>query len=245
MNYTFGLQLYSLREDTKTDHIATIKKLASMGYKNVEFAGYYGMNGKDMKSLLDDLGMKGISSHVGYHLFTDSEAFKNEVEFNHAVENDTIVLPYYSFPDEEAAKASVENIGKMMEAFKKEGFKFGYHNHAHEFKKFDSGKCPMDYIRSIDGIKLQPDVFWVKTAGIDPIEFIKENSGRIISVHMKEYGADGTNIEFGNGILPWKEIMKEAEKAGSTVGIIEQEQYTCAPLESVKICIDNLNKIFN
>jgi sugar phosphate isomerase/epimerase len=245
MSYTFGLQLYSLREATAADHISTIKKLAEMGYKNVEFAGYYGMSGKEMKTLLDDLGMKGISSHVGYHLFADKDAFKREVEFNHAVGNPHIVLPYYSFPDEEAAKASVDKIGAMMEAFKKEGFDFGYHNHAHEFSKFESGKCPMDYIRSIDGIKLQPDVFWVKTAGIDPVEFIKENSGRIISVHMKEYASDGTNIEFGNGILPWKEIMTEAEKAGSSIGIIEQEQYTVEPIDSVKICIDNLNKIFN
>ncbi len=245
MNYTFGLQLYSLRDDTKKDHISTIKKLAEMGYKNVEFAGYYGMSGNEMKTLLDDLGIKGISSHVGYHLYENAEAFKNEVEFNHAVGNNHIVLPYYSFPDEEAAKESVDKIGKMMEAFKKEGFDFGYHNHAHEFKKFDSGKCPMDYIRSINGMKLQPDVFWVKTAGLDPVEFIKENQGRIISVHMKEFASDGSNIEFGNGILPWKEIMTEAEKAGTSIGIIEQEQYTCAPLDSVKICIDNLNKIFN
>ncbi len=243
--YNFGLQLYSLREDTKTDHVTTIKKLAAMGYKNVEFAGYYGMSGKEMKALLDDLGMKGISSHVGYHLFTDKDAFKNEVEFNHAVGNNHIVLPYYSFPDEEAAKASVDNIGNMMEAFKKEGFEFGYHNHAHEFKKFESGKCAMDYIRTINGILLQPDVFWVRTAGIDPIEFIKENSGKLLSIHMKEYGEDGSNVELGNGILPWKEIMEEAEKAGTNIGIIEQEQYSCAPIDSVKICIDNLNKIFN
>ncbi len=245
MNYTFGLQLYSLRDDTKLDHISTIKKLAAMGYKNVEFAGYYGMNGKEMKTLLDDLGMKGISSHVGYHLFADKEAFKNEVEFNHAVGNPHIVLPYYSFPDEEAAKEAVDKIGEMMEAFKKEGFDFGYHNHAHEFKKFESGKCPMDYIRSINGMKLQPDVFWVKTAGVNPIEFIKENAGRIISVHMKEYGANGENVELGTGILPWAEIMAEAEKAGTNIGIIEQEEYTCPPMDSVKICIDNLNKIFN
>ena len=242
--YKFGLQLYSVRDDAQADHIATIKKLAAMGYKNVEFAGYYGMSGTEMKSLLDDLGMQGISSHVGYHLFADPDSFKREVEFNHAVGNTDIVLPHYSFPDEEAAKASVDNIGAMMEAFKKEGFRFGYHNHAHEFHKFESGKCPMDYIRSINGIMLQPDVFWVKTAGVDPIEFIRENSGRVISIHMKEYAADGSNAELGNGILPWQDIMAKAAKAGATTGIIEQEQYSCAPIDSVKICIDNLNKIF-
>ncbi len=239
----YGLQLYSLRDDTKIDHLGTLKKVAEMGYENVEFAGYYGMNGKEMKDYLDSLGMKAISSHLGYNCFTDH--FKEEVEFNHAVGNDTIVLAYYGIKTIEDAKRSVDEIGKMADAFIKEGFKFGYHNHAFEFAPLDdNGTCGMDYIRTIQNVKLQPDVFWVKTAGLDPVKFIKENAGKILAVHMKEYGTDGFNVEFGNGVLPWKEIVAEAEKAGATMGIIEQEQYTCPPIESVKICAENLKKIF-
>ena len=123
MDKRFGLQLYSLREDTAKDAALVLKKVAEMGFQSIEFAGYYGIGGKEMKMLLEDLGLKAISSHVGYHRFTDN--FKEEVEFNHAVGNTNIVLPWYKIDTLEDAKKSVEEIGKMREAFLAEGFDFG------------------------------------------------------------------------------------------------------------------------
>ena len=77
------------------------------------------------------------------------------------------------------------------------------------------------------------------------MEFLKKHSDKLISVHLKEYGENGENIEFGNGILPWREIMDVAEKAGAPIGIIEQEEYSVDPLDSIKTCLKNLNTIFN
>lgn len=244
MDKRFALQLYSLRDDTAKDAAAVLKQVAAMGFQSIEFAGYYGIGGREMKMLLEDLGLTAISSHVGYARFTDH--FKEEVEFNHAVGNQHIVLPYYGIQNTEDAKRAVEDIGKMQEAFAREGFEFGYHNHAFEFTPLDeNGTCGMDYIASIQDLKLQPDVFWIKTAGIDPVAFIEQNTGRLISIHMKEYGSDGKNAEFGNGILPWQEIMKAAEAGGTSIGILEQEEYSCPPLESVAIGAKNIEKIFN
>lgn len=237
----FALQLYSLRDEMAADHVGTIKKVAAMGYKNVEFAGYFGETGQSMKALLDSVGMKAVSSHVGYGCYTGN--FAGEVEFNHAVGNNSIILPWFNIQNIEDAKAAVDKIAAMREAFVKEGFEFGYHNHAFEFKPLDdNGTCAMDFLKTIDGLKFQPDVFWIKTAGLDPIEFI--NNSPIISVHMKEYRADGFNVELGNGMLPWQDIMAAAQKKGVSLGIVEQEEYTCAPIDSVKICIDNIKKIF-
>ena len=244
MKKQFALQLYSLREDTARDAAAVLKQVAAMGFQSIEFAGYYGMDGREMKLLLEDLGLTAVSSHVGYNRFTDH--FKEEIEFNHAVGNHHIVLPYYGIQNTEDAKRAVEDIGKMREAFIREGFDFGYHNHAFEFAPLDeAGACGMDYIISIQDLKLQPDVFWIKTAGIDPVAFIRQNTGRLISVHMKEYGSDGKNAEFGTGILPCREIMQAAEAGGTTIGILEQEEYSCPPLESVAIGAKNIEKIFN
>ena len=239
----FALQLYSLRDDTQKNADLTLRRVSEMGYENVEFAGYYGKSGKEMKELLDSLNLKAISSHVIYPRFTDN--FKEEVELNHAVGNDTIVLPWMKTDTLDEAKKAAEDIEKMAQAFIREGFKFGYHNHAHEFKPLDgNGTCAMDFIREVPGVKLQPDVFWLKTAGIDPVEFINKNSDRLISIHMKEYREDGFNVELGNGILPWREIMSAAQNAGVDTGIVEQEEYTCEPIKSVEICRNNIKKIF-
>ena len=77
------------------------------------------------------------------------------------------------------------------------------------------------------------------------IAFIEQNTGRLLSIHMKEYGNDGKNAEFGCGILPWREIMQAAEAGGTSIGILEQEEYSCPPLESVAIGAKNIEKIFN
>ena len=239
----YGLQMFSLRDETKVNAVETIRKVAEMGYENIEFCGSYGLSGKEMKALLDEVGLKGISAHVGFQCFPDH--FAEEVEFQHAVGNTHIILPYYPFPDEESAKASVDAVGKMMEAFKREGFEFGYHNHAHEFKPLnDNGTCAMDYLKTIDGLKFQPDIFWVKTAGIDPLPYVRALKGRLMSIHMKEYRADGFNVELGQGILPWKEIMAAAEEGGAAAGIVEQEQYTLPVLDSVRVGADYLKKTF-
>lgn len=60
----FALQLYSLHDATKDDHVANIKKVAEMGYKAVEFAGYFGETGKNMKKLLDSVGLKAVSRWI-------------------------------------------------------------------------------------------------------------------------------------------------------------------------------------
>lgn len=239
MAYTLGLQLYSLREDTAVDPIGTLKKLAEMGWQNVELCGSYGMSPKEMKVLLDDLGLKAVSAHVG--ALTDPEEFRREVEFQHAMGNSHIILPYYKMTTLAETKAAVETIAALAEAYRKEGFEFAYHNHDFEFKPVaDAPDRPIDLLRTIDGLKFQPDVYWIRYAGCDPVEFIRDNPGRILSIHLKEYAPDGSNIEFGNGILPWQQIMAEAEKAGTKLGILEQEEYTCEPLESVKLCLENM-----
>ena len=243
MAYTFGLQMYSLRDDTALDPVATLKKVADMGWRNIELCGSYGMNAADMKAILDGLGLKVVSAHVG--AIADPEAFRREVEFQHAMGNTDIILPYYSMNSLEEAKRAVETIAKLGEAYRAEGFRFGYHNHAFEFQPLPDGDIrPIDLLSQVEEMKFQPDVYWIRYAGCDPVEFIRDHPGRILSVHMKEYAPDGTNIEFGNGILPWQEIMAEAEKAGTTLGILEQEEYTCLPLDSVKLCLDNIRKIF-
>lgn len=243
MAYTFGLQMYSLRDDTALDAVATLKKVADMGWQNIELCGSYGMEAAEMKAILDDLGLKVVSAHVG--AITDPDAFRREVAFQHAMGNTDIILPYYSMPTLEETKRAVENIAKLGEAYRAEGFRFGYHNHAFEFQALPGTELrPIDLLSQIPEMKFQPDVYWIRYANCDPVEFIRSHPGRILSVHMKEYAPDGTNIELGNGILPWQEIMAEAEKAGTTLGILEQEEYTCQPLDSVKLCLDNMKRIF-
>src|SRR5690554_5959396 len=87
-----GLQLYTLRENMAEDYVGTLKKVAALGYKTVEFAGYGGISAKEMKKILDDLGLKGVSSHVSFQSLQDEP--NRQIEYSLEIESDYIICPY-------------------------------------------------------------------------------------------------------------------------------------------------------
>ena len=53
----YGIQMYSVRDITEKDMPGALRALAEMGYKNVEFAGFFGIPAEEIKKLLDDNGL--------------------------------------------------------------------------------------------------------------------------------------------------------------------------------------------
>ena len=74
--FNVGVQLYSLRDMMEKDVEATLKAVSEIGYKYVEFAGYFGKTAEEMRELLDRYGLKAISVHQGYDVFL-TDAKKN------------------------------------------------------------------------------------------------------------------------------------------------------------------------
>src|SRR5712672_3081125 len=66
-----GLQLYTVRELMKTDFDGTIAKVAQVGYKEVEFAGYFGRTGAQVRAACEKNGLTPISTHVQYDELDD------------------------------------------------------------------------------------------------------------------------------------------------------------------------------
>lgn len=64
MKIKIGIQLHSVRNEASANLPETLEKLAEMGYEYVEFAGYYGYGANQLRQLLDNLGLKCISSHL-------------------------------------------------------------------------------------------------------------------------------------------------------------------------------------
>ena len=73
-----GVQLYSVRDDLKTDFDGTMKALVDIGYKRMEAAGYrdgkfYGKSPAEMKKYLADLGARMVGSHTGSGLLAEGD----------------------------------------------------------------------------------------------------------------------------------------------------------------------------
>jgi sugar phosphate isomerase/epimerase len=255
-----GIQLYSVRDDMKTDPLATLKKLKAMGYTDVEHANYidrkfYGYSAKEFKKVLDDLGLKMPSGHTVMgpkawdaqkKEFTDS--WKQTVEDAAIVGQHYVISPWL----DESLRKSYDDILRYMEVFnksgelcQKSGMKFGYHNHDFEFSQKLNGMSVYDIILKNTDPKLviqQLDMGNLYNGGAKTEEVLQKYPGRFESLHVKdEIPATSGNEKYestilGKGIIHLKQNLDFVKKAGgSKYLIIEQESYQGkTPLECAK-----------
>lgn len=246
-----GLQLYTLRNQLKSDLAATMKVVAEAGYKQVELFGFPGTD--DLVAAARDNGLQINSSHFQWDSvvkpkddsFSD---FLKIVEKAKGLGLTHLVVPYLQ--DDlrgslDAYKKVAENLNKAAVKAKEAGIQLSYHNHAFEFKPFEGGKTGFDvFTEELETVQFELDLFWVKVGGKEPVELIQKLSGRISQVHLKDLkaGIDTPNFgglppdafkEVGNGVIPTEPLLAAAEKAGVQHAHVEQDQ-SPDPIASVK-----------
>jgi len=248
-NIPVGLQLYTLREETKHDFIGTLRKVAELGYRAVEFAGYGGIPAMEMKQVLGDLGLAAPSSHVGLQLL-DNE-LQQQIEYSLEIGAKYIVCPWLDeklLQEEESFQQLMEKFARIGEEVKRSGLQFAYHNHAFEFQTASTGGPILDRMYqsvSSDLMKAELDLYWVKKGGYDPKAYLLSYKGRAPLIHVKDMAddAEGTFAEVGHGIIDYKPIFEAAEEAGVEYYIVEQDRCQRPALESVRMSIEYLKSI--
>ncbi|MGB5428159.1 sugar phosphate isomerase/epimerase family protein [Eudoraea sp.] len=244
----YGVQLYSFRNEMAKDAIATLKQIASLGFKEIETARsqkghYYGLGPAEMKSVCDDLNMNLKSGHV--HL---DDKWQQTME--EAVESGQEYLICSSMPSNgqnvDNYKKVAEEFNKAGEACKKLNLKFGYHNHEYEFET-ENNQVLYDVLLSnteADLVHMELDLGWVVVAGKDPLDYFKKYPGRFPLWHLKDMDMNKKeSTEFGKGGLDIPAMMTHKIASGVKHIFIEQEEYTVNPLESMKHNMAYLNKL--
>lgn len=235
--------MYSLRDIIdKEGNLAALTLVSKLGYPCIElFGGSCVAPAEELKATLEQLKLLAVGNHVPFHELKNN--LKAQMEYNRTVGNMTLVCPHTNPVDLESSKQIAKELKAIQDELEKEGFRFGYHNHAHEMKKVDGDKRAID-IYAEEGIFLQPDLHWVKVGGYDPVAFINQYSDRIVTLHFKEWGEGDTNPEIGTGDLDWNAIMAAGEASTATHYILEQEHYTVPVADSIALCAKNLNEMF-
>jgi sugar phosphate isomerase/epimerase len=248
-----GLELYSVRSALTADPTGTVKKVAAMGYQVVEFfAPYYDWSldqTKDMKKLLDDLGIKCHSTHNGMASFQPANLQKT-IDLNHALGGTYVVMASSNVrganPDD-WKKLATDTLVPAIEKFRTAGLRAGYHNHQAEFTSTNGGTRPMEVIaaNTPKDFMLQLDVGTCVEVGSDPVAWVNANPGRINSLHLKDWNkARGYKVLFGEGAVPWKALLTAAEKTGGAeYFLIEQEGSDYSEFETAQRCLDAYRKM--
>lgn len=246
-----GLELYSVREELAKDPTATLQAVAKMGYECVEFfAPYYDWTtdqAKDTRKQLDDLKLKCYSTHNGQQSFTP-EGLPKAIELNKILGTRFIVLasPGHKLTTLDEYKQIAAMLNEANKTMSSEGLHAGYHNHDAEWKPIDGTKPMVVLADNTDkSIMLQLDVGTCVAAGADPVAWIDSHPGRIKSLHCKDWSPDqGYKVLFGEGVVPWKEVLAAAEKkGGAEYFLIEQEGSRFPELETADRCLVAYNNL--
>lgn len=266
LTHPAGVQLYTFMSVIDQDTQGTLKKIAEIGYKEIESAfsrkgGYYGMKPKEFASILKDLGLTWVSHHVGGAPFKPRPGMQlpasmpkmNNLRDNYQQVIDEVAeggvkyLVCSSTPIEtgDEVKTSIETFNKAGEAAKKAGIIFAFHNHDREFALVD-GQKPYDLFlsqTSADALKFELDLAWVTKAGVDPVELFKKHPGRFPLWHVKDIDKEGkTLLEAGKGTVNFKRIFDNARIAGMKHFFVEHDNAQ-QPFDSITTSMNYLEKL--
>jgi len=245
--FPIGLQLYSVREDCKRDLPGTIAAVAKMGYKGVEFAGYYDRTAKQLRKMLDDNGLVCCGTHTGLDTLLGDNLVRT-IEFNKTLGNKYLIVP--GLPEKyrsshQAWLDTAKLFNELAEKVKPHEMLVGYHNHSIEFTAMD-GELPWDtfYGNTRKDVVMQIDVGNAIHGGADPLPYLYKYPGRAITVHVKEFSETNKKALVGEGDVNWKAFFALCKAVGQTEWyIVEQESYAYPPLECVQKCLRNLRKM--
>jgi sugar phosphate isomerase/epimerase len=220
-----GLQLYSVRNDAKN-----------------EFAGYYDHSAKDIRKMLDDVGLVCCGTHTPYDS-VQPKNLKATIEFNRTIGNKYLIVPWMQGKSKEEWLAKAKEFNGLADEVKGEGMFVGYHAHAHDFTKFgDQTAWDIFFGNTKPEVIMQLDTSNCAEGGADPVAVLKKYPGRARTIHLKPNGG-GKEAVHGEDKVPWKEVFAFCEGPGRTEWYIVEHESSANPMDAVKRCADALRKM--
>lgn len=246
-----GMQLYTVRTEMEKSVDETLAKVAAIGYKEVEFAGYFKRTPGQIRDALKQNGLTSPAAHVDYPSLAEDK-LPAVLETAHTIGHRYLVNPWIDESlrkEPDIWKRVADTFNRAGAAARKAGIQFAYHNHHFEFAPVD-GKLPYELLlEQCDPnlVKMELDLCWISAAGKDPLQYFSRYPGRFPLVHVKglskkpEAGATApiesvmpSLTEVGsNDVIDWKRIFAKSEQAGIRHYFVEHD-VPKDPYESLK-----------
>jgi sugar phosphate isomerase/epimerase len=254
-----GLQLWTVGDLCQKDLPGTLQKVSAIGYKDVEFAGYYGHTPKQIVELLKENGLRSTSMHFSPADWTNWRAQWPQFASDIA----SMGIPYAVFPmfhpmlEAGQFAQGADTLNQLAQEAQKAGVKFAFHNHNYEFRA-QGNETGFDYFLQHTDPKLvnfEMDCYWVVQAGHDPVHYLDTFPGRIALLHIKDRvpgfptstdlgKASLHTTSVGKGNINWVPIFKAAEKSGVKQYYVEQENnFLPSKFDSIKLSVDYLKQL--
>ncbi len=237
----YGIQLYSIRDLTEKGKMdEALRKVSELGYKYVEFAGFFGIPAEEIKAMLDKYGLKVSGTHTGWKEI--AYHFEETVAYHKAIGNTSIIIPGGDFSDQTKLDALVNMINEFQPKLATEGIRLGYHNHHREFLPNKDGSNIEDQLIYRTNVDLEIDTYWAFVGRTNPVAVLERLKDRVKVIHIKDGSADGKGTPLGMGEAPVAAVYAKALELGLPM-VVESE--TCTPdgITEAKICIEYLKSL--
>ena len=241
-----GVQLYTIREQMAADFEGSLRKIAALGYDEVEFAGLYGRDPADVRKLLADLSLDPVASHINsVELRRDPAAMIAQTK---AIGARYMVIAWFPPEDRDTLsewKEWIALFNKIGAMAKQEGIQFVYHNHEFEFIPID-GVRPYDLLlEQLDPglVRMELDLYWLELAGVDPLPLFAKYPGRFPLLHVKDMSRqDSSMADVGAGRIDFATIFADRERSGTRHYFVEHDS-TSDPFASLANSISYLRNL--
>ncbi len=258
-----GLQLYSVREQLPKDYGGVLKAIGSLGYQEVEAAGFFNHPPEEVKQAMADAGLRCVSGHYPWPMLSANLDAILDFHTKLGAEYIICAFPGHKTPVEPKQarifnmddwRWNAEQFNKVGAKVKAAGHRFGYHNHTMEFAKQDN-LVPLDeLIRLTDPalVTFELDCGWVTVGGGDPVAYLHKYADRISMLHVKDFKSKATPgqpearppaAELGRGVADYKAIFRAVKPGKIKHYFVEQEQFDLPWQEALKIDADYMKSL--
>ncbi|MBU3020734.1 sugar phosphate isomerase/epimerase [Aestuariibacter sp. A3R04] len=224
-----GLQLYTLREMMAVSVPAVLKLVAAVGYRELEFAGYFGHSPKTIRKIMEGEGLSAPSVHIPLDTFR-KEGINKIIETAQEVGHKYVVIPYLTEEQRgttiDVYKRLAEECNTWGEACRNQGLVLAYHNHDFEFMT-TGGVEPYDVLLNdveAQNMAMELDLYWAVKAGKDPLAYFAKYPGRFKLWHVKDMDKAGHFADVGTGTINFDAIFAKSKQAGVAHRFVERDK---------------------
>ena len=250
----YGLQMFSVRDVAAEDMRTALQKVAELGYKYIEFAGFFGHSAEDIKAWLDEFGLICSGTHTQLAELAPEKIDKT-IEYHKTIGCENIIVPGMRFSDSETVDLQIARLNYAAKRLNEKGLRLGYHNHSRELVPNRSGQIVEEEILSRTNIEIEVDTFWAFNSGIDALAFLEAHKDRIAVIHLKDgfpSAAENKNYDdihtgvkgkaLGEGQAP-VEVFRAWAIENNVRMVVESEGLNPTGLEEVGRCIKFLRSL--
>lgn len=237
----YGIQMYSLRDITGENLEGALAKVAAMGYRSVEFAGFFGHTAEEIRTMLDTYHLEIAGTHSPMDDLVNN--FDATVQYHKTIGNKRYIVPGHDFSTREKLDTFIANCNAIAPRLRAEGIELYFHNHHREFLPMgDEGYFVHAELEAKTDIRFEIDTYWNYVAGQDPVATLTRLGDRVDIIHLKDGDSAGKGCSLGQGTAPVKAVREYALAHGQTI-VVESEGLQPTGEEEVRRCIDFLHSL--